>query len=281
VSSFDAKRQSEKAETLRQLHYGDHAVVFPNAWDATSARVVEELGYPAVATTSAGIANMLGYADGQNISRDEMLSIVALIARVVKVPVTADMEAGYANTADQMYATATALIYSGAVGLNLEDSEENESRLIDVPHYIEKVWALREAGAKLGVKLVLNARTDAYWWKGAQPTTRMAETVKRANAFRQAGADCVFVPGLRDLNEIRIFLKESPGPLNILGGPGVPSIPELEAAGVRRVSIGSGGYRTAIGIMQKVAQQLKEQGTYDMINDHAIPFALSQLLQRP
>jgi len=108
----------------------------------------------------------------------------------------------------------------------------------------------------------------------------MAETIKRANAFRRAGADCVFVPGLRDLNEIRTFLQESPGPLNVLGGPGAPSIPELEAAGVRRVSIGSGGYRTAIGIMQKVAQQLKEQGTYPLINEYAVPFALSQLLQR-
>ncbi len=280
MSSFQAKQQSAKAEMLRQLHHENHAVVFPNVWDATSARVVEELGYPAVATTSAGIANMLGYADGQNISRDEMLSIVSLVARVVKVPVTADMEAGYADTPDQMYETATALIYSGAVGLNLEDSEENESRLINLPLYLDKVAALGEAGAKLGVKLVLNARTDAYWWKGAQPAPRMSETIKRANAFRQAGADCVFVPGLKDLNEIRTFLGESPGPLNVLGGPGAPSISELEAAGVRRVSIGSGGYRTAIGIMQKLAQQLREQGTYEVIADHAIPFALSQLLQR-
>ena len=280
MNSLDQKQQSSKADTLRELHHGDHAVVFPNVWDATSARVVEELGYPAVATTSAGIANMLGYADGQNISRDEMLSIVSLIARVVKVPVTADMEAGYADTADQMHETASALIYAGAVGLNLEDSEENESRLIELPLYLEKIAALREAGAKLGVRLVLNARTDAYWWKGAQPATRLSETVKRANAFRQAGADCIFVPGLKDLNDIRTFLKESPGPLNVLGGPGAPSIPELESAGVRRVSIGSGGYRTAIGIMQKVARQLKEQGTYELINEHAIPFALSQLLQR-
>jgi len=223
---------------------------------------------------------MLGYADGQNISRDEMLSIVSLIARVVLVPVTADMEAGYANTADQMYESATALIYSGAVGLNLEDSEENESRLIDVARYLEKVAALHEASAKLGVKLLLNARTDAYWWKGAQPATRLRETIKRANAFRQAGADCVFVPGLKDLDEIRTFLKESPGPLNVLGGPGMPSVPELEEAGVRRISIGSGGYRTAIGILQKVAQQLKDRGTYDLIEEHAVPFATSQLLQR-
>jgi len=280
MSSFDLKQQSAKAETLRQLHHGPRAVIFPNVWDATSARIVEEAEYPAVATTSAGIANMLGYADGQNISRDEMLSVVALIARVVRVPVSADMEAGYADTADQMYETASVLIRAGGVGLNLEDSEEGESRLIELPRYLEKVAAVREASAKLGVALVLNARTDAYWWKGAEQATRMGETIKRANAFRQAGADCVFVPGLRDLDEIRSFLRESPGPLNVLGGPGAPSIAELEAAGVRRVSIGSGGYRTAIGIMQKLALQLKKQGTYDLISEHALPFALSQLLQR-
>ncbi len=280
MSSIDLKKQAEKAERLRRLHHGERAVVFPNVWDATSARVVEELGYSAVATTSAGVANMLGYPDGQNISRDEMLSVVALVARVVRVPVSADMEAGYAHTADQMYETATALIYSGAVGLNLEDSEEGESRLIELPQYLEKVAVLKEASAKLGVRIVLNARTDAYWWKGANPETRMAETIRRTRAFREAGADCVFVPGLKDLNDIRVLLRESPGPLNVLGGPGVPSIAELEAAGVRRVSIGSGGYRTAIGIMQRVAKQLKEQGTFELIGEHAIPFALSQLLQR-
>ena len=280
MSAFDLKVHSAKAETLRQLHQGPHAVVFPNVWDAASARVVEELGYPAVATTSAGIANMLGFADGQNISRDEMLSIVSLVARVVRVPVTADMEAGYADTPDQMYETASALIYSGGVGLNLEDSEDGASRLIDIPLYLEKIGALREASAKLGVSLVLNARTDAYWWKGAQPATRMAETIKRAHAYRQAGADCIFVPGLRDLGEIELFLRECPGPLNILFAPGLPSIAELEAAGVRRISIGSGGYRTAIGVMRKLAQELKARGTCELIGEHAIPFSLNELFQR-
>jgi 2-methylisocitrate lyase-like PEP mutase family enzyme len=279
VSSFDVNTQASKADTLRKLHHGPRAVVFPNVWDAPSARVVEEMGYPALATTSAGIANMLGYVDGENISRDEMLSIVALIARVVQVPVSADMEAGYATTADQMYETATVLIRSGAVGLNLEDSED-ESTLIDLPLYLEKIAAIREASAKLGVPLVLNARTDTYFRKGADPATKMKESIRRAQAFREGGADCVFVPGLRALHEIRTLLAESPGPLNILAGPGVPSIPELEAAGVRRVSIGSGGYRTAIGIMQTLAQRLKEQGTFDVIEEHAIPYAIGQLLLR-
>ncbi len=281
MSSFDLKLQSERAETLRRLHLGTKAVVFANVWDVTSARVVEELGYPALATTSAGVANMLGYPDGQLVSRDEMLDVVSGIARAVKVPVSADMEAGYATTAKGMYETAVALIHSGGVGLNLEDSEDNETKLVDLSLQLEKIKALKAASSDFGVALVLNARTDAYWWKGAEPKTRMAETVRRANAFREAGADCVFVPGLRDVDEIKLFLRESPGPLNILFVPGVPPIAELEAAGVRRISIGSCGYRTAIGVMKKLAQELLQQGTCELVSEHAMPFVdINAMLKR-
>jgi 2-methylisocitrate lyase-like PEP mutase family enzyme len=278
---FDSQLQGQKARLLRDLHRGPRAVVFPNVWDVTSARVVEEAGFPAVATTSAGIANELGYPDGQQISRDEMLQVVERIACAVHVPVTADMEAGYANTAAEMYDTTKALIAAGAVGLNLEDSEEDESRLVDLSFQLEKIKALRNASDDFAVSLVMNARTDAYWWKGAQPATRMKETVHRANAFREAGADCIFVPGLRDLGDIKLFLRESPGPLNILAGPGVPSIPELETIGVRRVSIGSAGYRAAIGLMRKLAEHLRDQGTSDLVGKYAIPFPeINDLLRR-
>lgn len=273
MAPSDSQLQVQKANRLRDLHQGPRAIVFPNVWDVTSARVVEEVGYLAVATTSAGIANELGYPDGEQITREEMLHVVERIARAVRVPVTADMEAGYASMPLQMYDTAQELIEAGAVGLNLEDSEEEESRLIDLQLQLEKIKSLKQACDDFMVPLVLNARTDAYWWKGAKPESRMKETVRRANAFREAGADCIFVPGLRDLNEIRLLLRESPGPLNVLGGPGAPSIPELEAAGVRRVSVGSGGYRAAIGLMRKLAQQLREQGTYELIGEYGIPFA--------
>lgn len=272
--------QSEKAETLRELHQGPKILLFSNAWDVASAKTVEALGFPAIATTSAGIANLLGYVDGQNISRGEMLEVVSRIARAVKLPVTADMEAGYARTPEEMYDTATELIEAGAVGLNLEDSEDEEQRLTDLAFYLEKVRALREAGEKCGVKLVLNARTDAYWWKGARPETRLAEAVHRANAFRQAGADCVFVPGLKAPAEIAEFLRQSPGPLNVLGVPGAPPIAELERLGVRRVSIGSGGYRAALGLMKRISTQLRDEGNYDLITEFLLPSAETNKLLR-
>lgn len=270
---MNVSSQSQKAEALRALHQGPKIVLFANAWDVAGAKTVEALGLQAIATTSAGIANMLGYIDGQNISRGEMLEMVGRIAKAVKVPVTADMEAGYAKTPEEMYDTATELIQCGAVGLNLEDSEDGERRLVDLGLQLDKIRALREAGEKAGVKLVLNARTDAYWWKGARPETKMDDTVHRANAFRKAGADCVFVPGLRALNEIGEFLRQSPGPLNVLGGAGVPSIAELERAGVRRVSIGAGAYRAALGLMRRIATQLRDEGTFDLIGEFMIPFA--------
>ena len=241
--------------------------------DLITARVVEEMGAPALATTSAGVANSLGYPDGQRISRGEMLEAVQRIARAVLAPVTADMEAGYANSAESMAETAQQLVETGAVGLNLEDGAENESRLIDVKLAVEKITAVRETGTATGVPLVINARTDAYWVKGGNVPDRFAETVRRAQAYRQAGADCIFVPGLRDAAEIARFLKESPGPLNVLGGAGALPVPELQKLGVARVSVGGGPARAALGILRKIVEELNQSGTYTTIAKNAFPSA--------
>ncbi len=263
--------QIQKAVTLGRLHKGPGVLVLANAWDVATARVVEEAGFPAVATTSSGIANSLGYPDGEHISRREMLEIVRRIVTAVRVPVTADMEAGYAESPDEMVMTTRELIDSGAVGLNLEDSTDNLSRLLDLELQLDKIRALRETATSAGVPLVLNARTDAYWIKAAADANRMAETVRRANAYRQAGADCIFVPGLREPAAITEFLEKSPGPLNVLAGPGAPSIRELENLGVRRVSLGGGPARAAFGLMRRLVRELQASGTYDILSDYAIP----------
>src|SRR5262244_3340176 len=160
---MDRTVQAQKATLLKALHHGPRILVLANAWDAVSARIVEEIGFPAVATTSAGIAAALGYPDGQRVSRDEMLGVVGRIARAVKVPVTADMEAGYGTTPAQMAETARALIDAGAVGLNLEDmTGDDESSQVELGLQMEKIRAIREASASAGVPLVINARTDVY-----------------------------------------------------------------------------------------------------------------------
>ena len=214
---MDARVQAEKAEQFRKLHRGPRILVLPNAWDVASARILEELGYPAIATTSAGVAFSLGYPDGQRVSRVQMLEVVARIARAVRVPVTADMEAGYGTTVKDMSETAKALIAAGAIGLNLEDGTgEDLSSQVNVALQVQKIQAIRETASSAGVPLVLNARTDIYLMPIGPAETRFDRTVERLRAYRQAGADCLFAPGLRDGETIRKLVAALDGPLNIL-----------------------------------------------------------------
>jgi 2-methylisocitrate lyase-like PEP mutase family enzyme len=252
---MDIREQAKKAEKFRELHHGPKLLLLPNAWDVASARILEEAGHPAIATTSAGIAYSLGYADGEKISRDEMLSMVARIARAVRVPVTADLEAGYGTTPEAMAGTAKAAIEAGAIGMNLEDLS-GEGALIELPSQIEKIQAIRETGAAVGVPFVLNARTDIFLAAIGPAETRFERAIERLRAYRKAGADCVFAPGLTDLETIEKLVKALEAPLNILALPVCPPIAELERIGVARVSTGSGIMRAAMGVVQRVAKEM-------------------------
>jgi 2-methylisocitrate lyase-like PEP mutase family enzyme len=279
---MDTQAQGRKAELLRKLHNGPRMLVLPNAWDVASARVLEELGYPAIATTSAGVAFSLGYPDGQRISRDEMLEAVARIARAVRVSVTADMESGYGVTPKDMAETAKAIVAAGAVGLNFEDViGDAESSQVDTALQTEKIRALRETSAAAGVPLVINARTDVYLMPIGPEATRFERTVERLRAYRAAGADCVFAPGVKERPLIEKLVKAVAAPLNILVTPGCPSIPELEKLGVARASIGSGVMRSALGLVRRIGKELLETGTYASTFEGAIPFAeVNALLAR-
>lgn len=270
---MDIQAQSRKAEILRKLHAGPRTLVLPNAWDVASARVLEELGYPAIATTSAGVAFALGYPDGQRISRDEMLEVVSRIARAVRVPVTADMESGYGKTPSEIADTAKAIVAAGAVGLNFEDvTGDTEETHVDIPLQTEKIRALRETSASLGVPLVINARTDIYLMPIGPEATRFERTVERLRAYRAAGADCLFAPGVSKREIIGKLVNEIPAPLNILMTPDCPSIPELEKMGVRRVSAGSAVMRATLGLVRRIGKDLLRTGTYAMLSEGAIPW---------
>ena len=271
---MDINAQARKAEELRKLHGGPKVLVLPNAWDVASARVLEELGFPAIATTSAGVAFALGYPDGQRVSHDEMLEVVSRIARAVRVPVTADMESGYGTTAKDMVETAKAIVAAGAVGLNLEDvTGDTESSQVDITLQAEKIRAIRETSAALGVSLVINARTDVYLMPIGPEATRFERTVERLRAYRTAGADCLFAPGVTDRALIEKLVKAIAAPVNILVTTGCPSIPELEKLGVRRASIGSGVMRSTLGLVRQIGKELQEKGTFSTIFEGAIPFA--------
>ena len=252
-------------------------LVLPNAWDAGSARIFVEAGFPALATTSAGIAFSLGYPDGERISRAEMLAAVARITARVTVPVTADMEAGFGRTPEAVAETARGVLKAGAVGMNLEDSEEDD-KLFDFDLSVARVRAAREAATAAGVPLVINARTDAFH-PGTLPQDRQfAEAVKRGNAYRAAGADCVFVPFVGDSATIERIVKEIDAPVNILGAPDAPNLQALEAMGVRRVTFGSAPMRATLGLVRRMAREWKDKGTYGTLAAYGIPFKELQQL---
>ena len=255
--------QSAKAEAFRALHHGAKILVLPNAWDVASARIFEEAGASAIATTSAGVAFTLGYPDGQKIFREEMLTAVARIAAKVKVPVTADVESGYGSRAEDAARTAAAVIEAGAVGMNLEDAEHgSEKKLCDLSLQLEKITAVKETARRLGVPLVLNARTDVYLLQIGAAGKRYDEAVTRLAAFRDAGADCLFAPSVSDPETIARLVKDLRHPLNILAGPGSPSIPELQKLGVARVSLGSSAMRATLGVARRIADEVLTSGTY-------------------
>lgn len=256
------QNQIAQANALRALHRGK-ILVLPNAWDVVSARIIEQAGFSAIATTSAGIAFSLGYPDGQEISREEMLLAITRIAAAVKVPVTADVEAGYGDRPEDAAQTAKRVIAAGAVGMNLEDTTSVPRRtLADLSLQLERIAAVQGAGRAMGVPIVLNARTDVYLLEVGAAENRYGEALRRLAAFREAGADCLFVPGLRDSETIRRLVAELQYPVNILAVPGSPSVPELEKLGVARVSLGSGTMRAALGVLGKITQELKSTGTY-------------------
>ena len=265
--------QTDKAIQFRLLHRGPRALVLPNVWDVASARIIEQAGFPALATTSAGIAFSLGYPDGQRILPEEMIARIGRIARAVKVPVTADVEAGYGSRPEDAARTARDIIQAGAIGMNLEDaSGDPEHPLLDLSLAVEKIKAAREAAMQLRVPIVVNARTDVYLLPDAQPATGYYEASRRLLAYRDAGADCAFAPGLKDPETIGRLVRDLECPVNILAVSGTPSVPELEKLGVARVSLGSGPMRATLTLLRKMAEELKATGTYSAL-EGAVPHA--------
>jgi 2-methylisocitrate lyase-like PEP mutase family enzyme len=274
------EQQQSKAKAFLAMHAGTEVLLLPNAWDVVSARLIEQSGFSAIATTSAGVAFSLGYADGQKISRDEMLAAVARIARAVTVPVTADVEAGYGDAPEDAARTARAVIEAGAIGMNLEDTTGDSARpLAELHRQLEKIRAVREAANQMKVPLVLNARTDVYLLQVGDPATRYDESLRRLRAYRDAGADCVFLPGLRDAPTIGRLVADLRCPLNILTGPGSPSVPELHRLGVARISLGSAPMRASLGVLRRMADELKTKGTYEALGDAPTHAEINQLMK--
>lgn len=264
---MDKAALTEKAKTLQAMIDAPQTLVLPNVWDVASARIVAEAGYPAIATSSAGIAWCLGYPDGENISRDEMLFMVGRIAASVDLPVTADMEAGYGQDPATVADTVTATLEAGAVGANIEDSssEGGGHTLLDFDLSVARIRAAKDAANATGVPFVINARTDGFF--GGLTEEAFAKSVRRGNAYLEAGAGCVFVPFVRDAEMIARLTEAIDGPVNILAGAPSPSLPEMQKMGVARVSIGGLFSLMTYTHVRAACEELRETGTYGWAKD--------------
>lgn len=243
----------ERAERLRELHGGE-MLVLPNVWDAASATVVAEAGFPAVATASAAISAMLGHPDGEGAPWQEMFAAAGRVARAVSVPVTVDAEAGYGMRPREL---VDRLLEIGAVGCNLEDTDHRAGGLVEAGAHAERLAAVRAAADDAGVPIVINARVDTFLPSGGIPgPDRVAEAVRRGRLYREAGADCIYPIGVGDRHVIATLVTELPGPIN--GNPGEQlDLATLRELGVARVSYGPRFYRAALAELRTAVQALR------------------------
>ena len=235
----------------------------PNAWDPGSACILAASGFQCLATTSAGIAYSLGQPDFEGcVSRSQMMERIHLIATAVTLPVSADLEAGFGAAPEDVAETIRLAIQAGVVGGNIEDlSGDPHTPLFDLELAADRIRAAREAAERSGIPFTLTARTDCYLANVPSP---FAEAVRRANRFREMGADCLFIPGVKDAQTIAALVREIDGPINVVMGltGSAFTVPELNSLGVRRISIGGSLARSTLGLVRRAAQEMREQGSF-------------------
>ncbi|GIG86855.1 isocitrate lyase/PEP mutase family protein [Plantactinospora endophytica] len=269
--------QHSRAELFRSLHVPSAPIVLVNAWDAASARIVEDAGAHAVATTSAGVAWSLGAPDGDVLGRDLATELVGRVVGAVSVPVTADIESGFGSTPEQVAETVRAVLAAGAVGVNLEDAApDGGPGLREVADQCARLAAARSAGAEVGVPVYVNARIDTFL-RGAGG---LPETLDRAAAFLEAGADGIFVPGVVDPETVAALVAGIPAPVNIMAGPGAPTVPELARLGVARVSLGSAVAEAAYAVVRRAAEEAFGPGGYGSLADALDYGTVNELMRR-
>jgi len=257
--------QRNAADLFRRLHQAG-LVLLPNAWDAGSARLIESRGAKAIATTSAGVAWSHGYADGDRLPVRLLLATVVDVAGAVKVPVTVDVEGGYSSDPAEVAETIGAVISAGAAGINIEDGGDSPDLLC------AKIESIRRIASERGADLFVNARTDVYLRGLAPAGDRVAETLARAERYRSAGADGIFVPGVFDSAEIGAIAEASPLPVNVMAWPGLPRPTELERLGVRRLSAGAGIASAVVARTASLAATFLRTGGFDGATDEPLPY---------
>lgn len=274
--------QTERADEFRLLHKSKRVLILPNVWDVPSARIFEDTGFPAVATSSAAVAVSLGYQDGEKISKDDLFATVKKIVTHLTVPVSVDIESGLGASPEQLSDTIRRVVEAGAVGVNIEDISDYENKtLFSIESQVERIRTVRSVSKSLRVPLVINARTDAYRFAAGDEKARFREAIRRSNAYAQEEADCLYPMGLVEKAATAEFVKAVKLPVNIMARRGAPTVRELEEIGVRRLSLGPGPMYAAMGLLKRIGQELKQKGTYDSLLEGAITFDELNALGNP
>ena len=263
-------------KVFHSLHAGPELLILPNAWDGGSARVIEAAGAKAIATSSAAVAWGHGYPDGQFLPFERVIATVEDIARAVRVPVTADIESGYAASASEIDEPIARVIGAGAVGVNIEDGEASPDLLC------AKIERAKSVAARAGIDLWINARIDIYLRKLATGQAAFDESVRRAGLYKAAGADSIFVPGLSDESSIGQMVPLVGVPFNVLAWPGTPDAAKLKALGVRRLSAGGHLGRAALDRTYLLAKAFLAEGRVEtLVTPPATVPNLNELMSRP
>ncbi|MHA7306865.1 isocitrate lyase/PEP mutase family protein [Arthrobacter sp. TMN-49] len=255
------KTSNHKTTLFSSLHKAHQPLRLSNVWDVASALIAEAAGAQAIATTSAGVAWSLGIPDGNQLNRARAVDAVARIVKAVKVPVTADIEGGYADSPEGVSLTVTEILNAGAVGINIEDGNSTPEQ------FAEKIVAARKAANHLGMELFINARTDVFLFGNGTEEEQIEDALKRAGLYVNAGADGIFVPGASSGAVIGALVEGVSVPVNVMVGPGSLAVSELGRLGVARVSLGSGVAQAAYAIAHRAAAELFTVGTYDSVTD--------------
>ncbi|EME73995.1 isocitrate lyase/phosphoenolpyruvate mutase family protein [Bacillus sonorensis] len=262
-------KQFAAFKTFQELHHQSAPFLLPNAWDAASARVFQRTGYKAIGTTSAGIAMSLGYADGENLPFETLLVALKTIVDSVDIPVSADIEAGYGTSPEEISENVRKVVSTGVVGINIEDGTGSPGQpLRDASLQADAIAAVRQ----LDLPLFINARTDVYWLGIGDPAFRFQSAVKRANIYREAGADCIFIPGVDDIETIVRLRKGISGPLNVLAGSDTPSVKQLSDTGVERISCGSAPFRACLTLLNTISEEIITRGTFQHMTDGVLSY---------
>jgi len=276
---MDIRRQVYLAEKFQQLHLSNKMFILPNAWDVGSAVIYEKHNFPAVGTTSAGFAYSLGYPDGQKIDFKLIVQLVKNISKRISIPLTVDIELGYADTIDGVVENVTKIIEAGAVGINIEDGYPGLiPRLENLELQIEKIQAISKLKEELGIPFVINARTCVFFIKAGKENERLSVAIERGNSFRKAGADCIFIAGPVAGSDIKSLIGNISAPINILATPMTNNLKDLEQLGVRRLSLGSAPVRAIYSNLIEISNQIQDEGKTERLLEHNFSYDVANKL---